>query len=135
MSTKTTNENPQPEDNCYKALAFIVNNVEEVQNGIGGVIGYKLNLTMEQTEYLWRTLDGQIEFDRPSRGMSHENNLPPVPQRRTSARRPHWRCRCGWTGRRISDGFNVHGIIICERCGAWPLEIGSPDYEMLDTNK
>jgi hypothetical protein len=42
-----------------KVLSFIVNNVEEVQNGIGGVIGYKLNLTTEQTDYLWRTLESR----------------------------------------------------------------------------
>ena len=42
-----------------KALSLIVNNVEEVQNGIGGVIGYKLNLTTEQTDCLWRTLESR----------------------------------------------------------------------------
>ena len=39
------------------ALSFLVNNIEEIKNQIGGVIGYRLQLNAEQTEELWRILD------------------------------------------------------------------------------
>ena len=39
------------------ALSFLVNNIIEVKNQIGGVIGYRLQLNAEDTEKLWRILD------------------------------------------------------------------------------
>ena len=39
------------------ALYFVVNHLEEVKNRIGGVIGYKLNLSPEETEKLVHLLE------------------------------------------------------------------------------
>ncbi len=46
---------------------FVLNRVEEVTNGIGGVIGYKLNLNAEETEKLMRLIEGGGELAKGGR--------------------------------------------------------------------
>lgn len=42
-----------------RAKLFLMNNVEEVKNDSGGVIGYKLELNIPQTKYLMDILDAK----------------------------------------------------------------------------
>ena len=51
--------NDKPCPNCQRALVFVTNHIEDVHNQIGGVIGYKLNLNKEETEQLFRIIEGK----------------------------------------------------------------------------
>jgi hypothetical protein len=44
---------------AYRARVgqFVLNRIEEVQNHIGGVIGYRLNLSAEETEKLMKIIE------------------------------------------------------------------------------
>lgn len=44
-----------------QAARFVTQHVEKVKNGIGGVIGYRLILTMAETESLWKILEPDKE--------------------------------------------------------------------------
>lgn len=50
-------EDQQWKTKCDAARALVMNNVEEVKNEIGGVVGYSLNLTPSQTELLCQILE------------------------------------------------------------------------------
>lgn len=47
------------QDRLARAFFFVRNNLLEVKNDIGGAIGYRLDLTPDETETLWRILEGK----------------------------------------------------------------------------
>lgn len=50
------------QSDCIRRIhGYVLDRLEEVTNEIGGVIGYKLNLSAEETEGLWRDIESGVK--------------------------------------------------------------------------